>query len=327
MAIDEVRIWVKAGDGGKPCSSVYKNRYMRHPRPDGGCGGKGGDVILEADPSLNTLRKFHFQQHFKAPSGKHGGSNRKKGADGEDLVIKVPVGTLVRDAQTGKLLKDLAQPGQRVVVARGGKGGIGNAYTKDHSVVPAQPGQERELILELKYLADVGIVGLPSAGKSTLLNALTGAGSETGSYHFTTRNPVLGTLPDLEVVMADLPGIIEGAHEGKGLGDRFLKHIERAKVLLHVVDISGSEGRLPWEDYIVLNEELRKYNPALLAKPQIVVLNKKDLLTDMENVKRFEEFTGVKDFVLVSAMTGEGLDELRRRIAEELERIRYEEGE
>ncbi len=313
MAIDEVKIWVRAGDGGKGCKSVYKNRYMRHPRPDGGCGGKGGDVILEADPSINTLREFHFRQHFKAQSGQHGGSNRKKGADGEDLIIKVPVGTIVRDAQTGKVLRDLDQPGMRLIVAKGGKGGIGNAYTKDHSVIPPEPGQERELSLELKYLADIGIVGLPSSGKSTLLNALTGAGSKTGAYHFTTRNPVLGTLSDLELVVADLPGIIEGAHEGKGLGDKFLKHIERSKVLLHVIDISGSEGREPWQDYIVLNEELRKYNPELLKKPQIIVLNKKDLLKSGENVRKFKEYVN-KDFVLVSALTGEGLDELVEKI-------------
>ncbi len=313
MAIDEVRIWVKAGDGGKGCNSFYKNRYMRYPRPDGGCGGKGGDVILLADPSLNNLRDFHFKQHFKAQSGRHGSSNRKKGADGEDLIIKVPVGTIVKDARTGKILRDLDVPGMKLVVAKGGRGGIGNAFTKDHVVIPPESGEERELLLELKYLADVGIIGLPSSGKSTLLNALTKAGSKTGAYHFTTRNPVLGVLSDLDLVVADLPGIIEGAHEGKGLGDRFLKHIERARVLLYVIDISGSEGRNPWDDYIVLNEELRKYNPELLKKKRIIVLNKKDLLMDDKNVRMFKEYVN-EDFVLISAKTGEGLEELIKEI-------------
>ncbi len=309
MAIDETRIWVKAGDGGKGCKSFYRNRYIRYPRPDGGCGGKGGDVVLVSDPSINNLREFHFRQHFKAQSGQHGSSNRKKGSDGQDLLIKVPVGTIVKDNKTGKVLRDLSYPGMRLVVAKGGRGGIGNAFTKDHSVVPPELGEERELLLELKYLADIGIIGLPSSGKSTLLNALTGGNAKTGVYHFTTKNPVLGMLSDLELVVADLPGIIKGAHEGKGLGDRFLKHIERAKILLHVVDVSGVEGREPWEDYMVVIEELRKYNPELLKKPEIIVLNKKDLLANEENVRRFKEYVN-KDFVLASAKTGEGLDEL-----------------
>ena len=309
MAIDYVRIWVKAGDGGKGCPSKYKNKYMRYPRFDGGCGGKGGDVIIKVDPSLNTLRHLHFKQHFKASHGKHGSSNKRHGANAEDVIIKVPVGTIVKDARTGKILKDLASADMQVIVARGGKGGIGSAYSKDHSVIPPQEGEERELILELKVLADVGIIGFPSAGKSTLLNALTGAGSVVGDYPFTTKNPVIGMLRDMEIVIADMPGLIEGAHEGKGLGDKFLKHIERARLLLHVVDISGQQGRLPWDDYINLNEELRLYNPELLSKPQIVVLNKIDLLNSDDNIREFISRTNTSP-ILVSAKTGNGLTEL-----------------
>ncbi len=320
MAIDEVRIWVKAGDGGKGCESFYRNKRMRHRRADGGCGGKGGDVILEADPSINTLRDFHFRQHFKAQSGGHGSSNRKRGFDGEDLLIKVPVGTLVKDAKTSKILRDLNEPHMRVVVAKGGKGGIGNAFTKDKVVVPPTAGEERELILELKYLADVGIIGLPSVGKSSLLNTLTSAGSKVAEYHFTTRNPVLGSLPELNIVIADMPGIIKEAHKGKGLGDKFLRHIERAKLLLHVIDISSSEARSPWQDYMVVNEELRLFNPELLKKPQILVLNKADLLDNKkldEVLKQFREYVN-QSYVVVSAKTGMGIDGLIEAIKEKL---------
>ncbi len=319
MAIDYVRIWVKAGDGGKGCPSKYKNKYMRYPRFDGGCGGKGGDVVIQADSSINTLRHLHFRQHFKADNGRHGSSNKKHGANAEDLIIRVPVGTLVKDALTGKLLKDLSNPGMKVVVARGGKGGIGSAYTRDHSVVPPGEGEERQLILELKVLADIGIVGLPSSGKSTLLNTLTGAGSVVGAYPFTTKNPVLGMLSDLDVVIADMPGIIEGAHKGRGLGDKFLRHIERARILVYVIDASPMAEMAPWDAYVILLEELRRYNPSILEKSQIVVLNKIDLLEDCSVVDEFIARTNQRP-LLISARTGEGVEKLVDEIRNRLEK-------
>ncbi len=314
MAIDEVKIWVKAGDGGKGCRSLYRNKYMRYPKADGGCGGDGGDVVIESSEEVANLREFHFKQHFKAENGKHGQGNCRRGRDGEDLVIKVPVGTIVKDLETGKVLRDLDKPRMRVVVAKGGRGGIGNAYTKDHSVIPPTDGQERHLLLELKVLADVGIIGLPNSGKSTLLNRLTSAGSKIGDYPFTTKNPVLGTInrEDISFVISDMPGLIEGAHKGRGLGYRFLRHIERARILLEVIDASSN---CPWEDYFVLEKELREYNPLLLKKRRVLVLNKVDLLEDDENLRLFREKTGL-DFISISALRGDGIDILVKNLCD-----------
>ncbi len=312
MAIDFVKVWVKAGDGGKGCRSFFKNRRMRFPRADGGCGGNGADVVIQVDPSLNTLRSYHFRQHFKAKSGGHGSSSRKRGKDREALILKVPPGTIVKDALSGKALRNLVSEGDSVVVAKGGRGGVGNAYTKDKDVVPPKPGEERELILELKYVSDVGIIGFPSVGKSSLLNALTGAGAKTAEYHFTTRNPVIGALSDLDIVVADMPGLIKGAHTGKGLGDKFLRHIERTKILLHVIDVSDLD-LCPdaLSRFSAINEEMRLYNPDILKKPQIVVLNKMDLVNDKD---KFSSCSGVfgkgVPVVLVSAKTGAGLEDL-----------------
>ncbi len=323
MAIDFVKVWVKAGDGGKGCRSFFKNRRMRFPRADGGCGGDGSDIIVEADESLNTLRAFHFRQHFKGKRGGHGSSSRKRGKDRDPLVLNVPPGTIVKDAFSGKVLKSLDKPGDSVVVAKGGRGGVGNAYTKDKEVVPPKPGEERELILELKYISDVGIVGFPSVGKSSLLNALTGAGAKTAEYHFTTKNPVIGALPDLEIVIADMPGLIEGAHKGRGLGDKFLKHIERARMLLHVIDVSDIDDCAELLNrFSKINEEMRLYNPDILKKRQIVVLNKADLVDNIGKIKRcVADFGKDVPVVIASAKTGFGLDELLSRVKELLDGV------
>ena len=312
--VDEARIFVKAGDGGKGCESFYSDRMTRYPRPDGGDGGKGGDVIFTVDQRLQTLLDYRFKQHYKAPKGGHGSSKGKKGKRGEDCILKVPAGTLIKDETTRLLIKDLSVNQQSVVVARGGSGGHGNSHNR--TPTPPHPGEERVIRLELKLIADVGIVGFPNAGKSTLISAISRVKSKIASYPFTTKQPILGIVPGddfdssmVDFIVADLPGLIEGAHLGRGLGDRFLKHAERTRILLHVIDMGGEEGRDPCEDFGKINEELQQYSDELFFKHRIVAANKMDLPQAASNLRRFKK--KYKDRVFpISALEKTGLDEL-----------------
>jgi len=309
--IDRVRIWVEGGHGGDGCISFRREKYVPRGGPDGGNGGDGGDVILEVDPNLNTLIDYVFKRHFKAGRGTHGKGKNQTGRRGEDIILKVPPGTLVYE--DGRLLGELLTPGDRLVVARGGKGGRGNAAFKSsinqtpRVAEKGQPGEKKTLILELKLLADIGLVGYPNAGKSTLLRKLTDARPKVAAYPFTTLTPILGTLigANRHIVIADIPGIIDGAHMGKGLGIEFLRHIERTSLLLYVLDITQD----PMVQFIALQDELREYNPLLLQKPNIVVINKIDLIPDYDTLK--EQFPQAH---FISALKGLGIDELRTTI-------------
>ena len=309
--IDRVRIWVEGGHGGDGCISFRREKYVPRGGPDGGNGGDGGDVILEVDPNLNTLIDYVFKRHFKAGRGAHGKGKNQTGRKGEDIILKVPPGTLVYE--DGKLLGELLTPGDRLVVARGGKGGRGNAaFRSSTNQAPrvaekGQPGEKKSLILELKLLADIGLVGYPNAGKSTLLRRLTDARPKVAAYPFTTLTPILGTLigTNRHIVIADIPGIIDGAHMGKGLGIEFLRHIERTRLLLYVLDITQD----PVNQFTALQDELRAYNPLLLQKPYIIAINKIDLVPDYDTLK--EQFPQAH---FISALKRTGIDELRATI-------------
>ncbi|MGQ9561609.1 MAG: GTPase ObgE [Candidatus Oleimicrobiaceae bacterium] len=313
MFVDFARIAVKAGDGGNGCVSFRREKYVPKGGPDGGDGGDGGDVIVEADEHLATLLDFRYRHCFVAKRGGHGQGANRAGKRGEDVVVRVPVGTIVRDAESGRIMADLVGHGQRVVVARGGKGGRGNAHfaTPTHRAPrecePGQTGEERTLELELKVLADVGLVGLPNAGKSTLLSRLSAARPKVADYPFTTLSPHLGIVrgAELTFVMADIPGLIEGAHSGKGLGVQFLRHIERTRLLVFVIDVAAGA---PSEAYDVLCRELGAYSAALLEKPRLVALNKIDLVPGGH--ARGGPFDPGVPVCAISALTGEGLGQL-----------------
>ena len=309
MFIDRAKIHVKAGAGGNGCTSFYKDRSVRKGKPTGGDGGNGGSIIFKADKAIHTLLDFQYTRHFKADRGAHGGSNDKKGKDGGDSTIKIPPGTIIKDAASGLLLRDLSHEGEEVVVARGGFGGKGN--TKKGDGTPGAPGEEKELALELKLIADIGVIGYPNAGKSTFLSHVSKARSKIANYPFTTKAPILGVVEINEelYVFADMPGLIKGAHSGRGLGDEFLRHIERTKILLHLVDVAGVDQRDPYADYLSINEELELYGRRVSKKPQIVACNKMDLLEGQENFKEFEKKVGKKVFP-ISALTGAGIKEL-----------------
>ncbi|MCM8757605.1 MAG: GTPase ObgE [Candidatus Omnitrophica bacterium] len=320
LFVDQAKIYVKAGKGGDGCGSFRYTRYHRYGIPDGGDGGKGGDVIIQADRSLYTLLDFKYKSSFIAPDGKSGSSNNRKGKDAKDLVIRVPVGTLIIDAKTGCILKDLDKDKDSIVIASGGKGGRGNS--SGAKATKGLPGQERELILDLKLIADVGLIGFPNVGKSTLISSISSVSSLVAPYPFTTKKPVLGVVKynDFSFVVADIPGLISGSHQGRGLGDRFLRHIERTKLILHIIDISGSEGRDPIEDYKIINKELRLYNKALLEKPQILVANKMDLNGSLDNLELFKRKIKRKIYP-ISALKKEGLEELIEEIVLQLQKI------
>jgi GTP-binding protein len=311
MFIDEAKIYVKAGNGGDGCHSMYRDKWNRVGTPDGGPGGDGGDVIFEVSENVQTLLDFQYRQHHEARRGLHGSSNHKKGHRGRDLVIKVPPGTLIRDFATGFILRDLVKAGDSVIIARGGAGGRGNS--RNHERLYGAPGEEKTVILELKIMADVGIVGYPNAGKSTLISAISSAHPKIANYPFTTKEPVLGVVrmyEDATFVVSEIPGLIEGAHEGRGLGDKFLKHVERTKALIHLVDIAGCEGRDPYQDYKKLNHELKSYSKELMKKPQVIALNKMDVSGAGENLKKFKKrLKGTKVYP-VSAVTKQGVREL-----------------
>ncbi|MBN2453371.1 MAG: GTPase ObgE [Candidatus Omnitrophica bacterium] len=311
MFIDEARIFIKAGNGGDGCSSIYRDRFNRVGSPDGGFGGNGGDVVIEVDRNVQTLLDFQYRQHHEAERGYHGSSNHKKGARGSDLVIKVPPGTIVKDSDTGLIIRDLTRAGDRVIAARGGHGGRGNS--RNHEATEGVQGEEKTIVLELKLLADAGIIGYPNAGKSTLISRISSAHPKIASYPFTTKEPVLGVVKiheDAAFVVAEIPGLIEGAHEGRGLGDKFLKHIERTKVLIHVVDIAAFEGRDPVQDYRKLNFELKAYSKELSKKAQFIALNKIDIPESEARLRKFRKAYPKKKVYPISAVTGKGVKEL-----------------
>lgn len=328
MFIDIAKIKVKAGKGGDGAVSFHREKFVERGGPDGGDGGDGGSIIFEVDDNLNTLIDFRYKTKYTAESGQNGGSCKMYGRGGKDTVVKVPAGTLVRDFQTGRLIADMSRKGQRTVIAQGGKGGKGNfKYKNPTRQLPrfsqmGTPGEEYELKLELKVLADVGIIGFPNVGKSTLLSFLTYAKPKIADYHFTTLSPNLGVvkLKDMSsFVLADIPGLIEGASEGQGLGHEFLRHVQRARMFVHVVDVSGSENRDPVEDFDMINEELRKYDPKLLDRPQVVLANKSDMLEeDSDNYERLKAHVNELgyDIILSSAYDESGHQELIDKISD-----------
>ncbi|WP_414841598.1 GTPase ObgE [Enterococcus saccharolyticus] len=337
MFLDQVTIDVKAGKGGDGMVAFRREKYVPDGGPAGGDGGRGGNVVLVVDEGLRTLMDFRFNRHFKAHPGENGMSKGMHGRGSEDLYVKVPEGTTVRDAETGALLGDLLEHGQTLVVARGGRGGRGNTrFATPRNPAPemaenGEPGQERKIELELKVLADVGLVGFPSVGKSTLLSVISAARPKIGAYHFTTLVPNLGmvNMPDgRSFVAADLPGLIEGASQGVGLGTQFLRHIERTRVILHVIDMSGMEGRDPYEDYVAINNELASHNLRLLERPQIIVANKMDMSDAEENLKKFkaelakeqkDEFADPIPVFAISGVTRQGLEPLLSATADLLD--------
>ncbi len=333
MFIDKAKIFVKSGDGGNGCVSFRREKYIPLGGPDGGDGGKGGSVIFEVDPGLTTLLDFKYKKKFVAEAGGKGEGSKCYGKDGDDLHVKVPMGTIIRDFESNKIIADLSHKDDVFVLAKGGKGGKGNCKfctptrQAPHFAEPGMPGEERWITLELKLLADVGLVGFPNVGKSTFLSTVTAAKPKIANYHFTTLKPNLGVVKAEGMnafVMADIPGIIEGAAEGVGLGLDFLRHIERTRLLIHVVDISGIEGRDPFEDFVKINEELKKYSVKLWDRPQIVVANKADMLYDEEVYEDFKKKVNELGFDKVykmSAATKSGVDTIIKEAGRMLSEI------
>lgn len=334
MFIDIAKISLKAGKGGNGCVAFRREKYEPMGGPAGGDGGDGGSIILEADEGLRTLMDFRYKRHYQAENGEDGRNKKQFGSDGKDLVLRVPTGTLVKDEESGIVLADLKENGQRYVCARGGRGGKGNTKFKNsirrtpRFAEPGTKGQEKEILLELKLIADVGLIGFPNVGKSTILASVTSAKPKIANYHFTTLKPNLGVVSIGEghsYVLADIPGLIEGASEGAGLGHEFLRHVERTRLLLHVIDASGQENRDPVEDFYKINEELKQYSEKLPKKKQIIVLNKMDLPQAQENLERIKKELG-KDHEIyqVSAATGQGLDDIKKVAYERLLQIEEE---
>lgn len=322
MFVDKAKITIKSGNGGSGITSFIHYKGKVCGGPDGGDGGKGGDIIFIADKGVSTLADFYYKTKYVAENGSNGEPNNRFGKAGEDLIIKVPLGTVIKDEKTGGIIADMFEDGQKKTVLTGGEGGKGNArFANARRRAPhfSQTGEKTEtkkIVLELKTIADVGLIGFPNVGKSTLLSRLTKANPKIANYHFTTLSPNLGVCEyyDDKCVIADIPGLIEGASEGLGLGTEFLRHIERTRMLVHVVDVSGSEGRDPYEDYLKINEELKNYSPALAKLKQIIVLNKTDFYGAEEKVKEFKAKVGRKKVITLSAIKGEGLDVLKKEI-------------
>ena len=333
MFYDYAKVHVKAGDGGNGIVAWRREKYVPMGGPAGGDGGDGGSIILEADNNLRTLIDFRYNTHYKAERGKHGQGSSMHGSNAEDKILRVPVGTVVRDAETEQILADLTTPGQRVTVAKGGRGGRGNTHfvSSTHRAPTlaenGDAGEERWITLELKLLADVGLVGFPNVGKSTIISHVSAAKPKIADYHFTTIVPNLGMVKVDEgrsFVMADIPGLIEGAADGAGLGHRFLQHTERTKVLVHVLDISGSEGRDPLEDFAIVNQELETYNPVLMKRPMVIAANKTDIMGEVDYLARLREALPQYEVFPISAATGEGLKPLVYRLAELVEQVELE---
>ena len=336
MFIDYVKITAKSGNGGNGAISFRREKYVAAGGPDGGDGGRGGSVYFTVDPDMNTLLDFRFKKKFKAEDGKNGEGSHRFGKSGENLYIKVPIGTIVKDAETGKVVTDLSKEGQTELILPGGRGGKGNSHFATSTrqaprfARDGEKGIEKEFILELKLLADVGLLGFPNVGKSTFISKVTSAKPKIADYHFTTLVPNLGVVKGEygdSFVIADIPGIIEGASEGTGLGIQFLRHIERTRLLLHFLDVSGSEGRNPVDDFKVINEELKKYSEKLAKRKQVIVANKVDIMQDNSLYEEVEKMAKDNNLELfkISAATGEGIKELMQRISELLKELPKEE--
>ena len=336
MFTDYTKIIIKSGDGGNGAITFRREKYVAAGGPDGGDGGKGGDIYFIVDPDANTLINFRYNKKYKAQNGENGSGNNCYGKKGEDLYIKVPAGTVVKDAETGKVIADLSKQGQKELILPGGRGGKGNSHfatatrQAPHFAQGGEKGIEKEIILELKLIADVGLLGFPNVGKSTILSMVTSARPKIADYHFTTLEPNLGVVKTEygdSFVIADIPGIIEGASEGIGLGLKFLRHIERTRLLLHVIDVSGTEGRNPVEDFKTINKELEKYSDKLSKRKQIIVANKIDAMQDESLFKELEEMAKKKEIPIykISAATGEGLKDLFINVSKELKLLPKEE--
>lgn len=317
MFVDEVIVELTAGRGGDGCMAFRREKYVAMGGPFGGNGGKGGDIIFKADTGLRTLIDLRYQKHLKASSGANGEGKNKNGKNATDLIVKVPLGTTVKDIETGNIIGDLTKNKEEIIVAYGGRGGRGNVTLATRSnPCPSyceygEPGENRKVKVELRMLADVGLVGLPSVGKSTILSMITNANPKIASYHFTTLSPNLGVVStnDYSYTIADLPGLIEGASEGLGLGHKFLKHIERTKIIAHIIDMSGMEGRNPYDDYLTIRKELENYSPKLLTKPEIIIANKMDIDTSINNLKEFKKKVNSPVYE-ISAIQNKGLDKV-----------------
>ena len=336
MFTDYTKIIIKSGDGGNGAATFRREKYVAAGGPDGGDGGKGGDIYFTVDKDKNTLIDFRYNKRYKAGNGQNGSGNHCNGRYGEDLYVKVPIGTVVKDAETGKVIADLSKPNQTELILKGGRGGRGNS----HFATPTRQaprfsedgdkGEEKEVILELKLLADVGLLGYPNVGKSTFLSKVTEARPKIANYHFTTLEPNLGVVKTKSgdgFVIADIPGIIEGASEGVGLGLQFLRHVERTRLLLHFIDVSGEEGRDPVEDYKTINKELKKYSEKLSKRKQIIVATKIDVMQDETNLKKLEELAKKEKLEIykISSVTGEGIEKLIDHVTEVLKTLPKEE--
>lgn len=323
MFVDEVIVELTAGRGGDGCMAFRREKYVAMGGPFGGNGGKGGDIIFKVDEGLRTLIDLRYQKHIKASSGENGQGKNKNGKNALDMIVKVPLGTTIKDNETGAIIGDLTKNGEEVIVAYGGRGGRGNVTLATRSnPCPSyceygEPGENRKVKVELRMLADVGLVGLPSVGKSTILSMVTNANPKIASYHFTTLSPNLGvvTSEDYSYTIADLPGLIEGASDGLGLGHKFLKHIERTKIIAHIIDMSGIEGRNPYEDYLTIRKELENFSPKLIQKPEIIIANKMDIESSKKNLEEFKQKVKVPIYE-VSAIQNRGLDEVLKALKE-----------
>ena len=336
MFTDYAKITIKSGNGGDGAVTFRREKYVAAGGPDGGDGGRGGSIYFRVDPNSNTLIDFRYTKKFKAQNGENGSGGHKYGKSGEDLYINVPIGTIIKDAETGKIVADLSQEGQEELVLKGGRGGKGNSHFATATrQVPrfaqaGEDGEEKEVILELKLLADVGLLGFPNVGKSTFLSVVTDAKPKIANYHFTTIEPNLGVVKIKNgdsFVIADIPGIIEGASEGVGLGIQFLRHVERTRLLLHVIDVSGIEGRNPVQDFYTINEELKSYSEKLSTRKQIIVASKIDIMQDDTGLKALEELAQKEGLEIykISGVTGQGLTELLNRVSEVLKTLPKEE--
>ena len=334
MFVDEVILNVIAGSGGDGCTAFRREKYVEMGGPFGGNGGKGSDIIFKVDEGLHTLLDLRYQKQIKGSKGENGKGKNQHGKNSPDVIVKVPLGTVVTDMDTGLIVCDLKKKDDSFIVAKGGRGGRGNtAFKTQTNTAPdfsenGEPGEERTLKVEVKMLADVGLVGLPSVGKSTIISSISRSKPKIAAYHFTTLSPNLGvtkTDDNYSYVVADLPGLIEGASRGEGLGDKFLRHIERTKVIAHVIDMASVEGRNPYEDYVLINNELNEFNPKLLKKPMIIIANKMDLEESKENLKKFKEKVKDKEIFEVSGATGEGLRNVVNYLGKLLQELPEEE--
>lgn len=332
MFIDEVTIDLEAGSGGNGCMAFRREKYVEMGGPYGGNGGKGADIIFKVDEGLNTLLDLRYKKLIRGDKGENGLGKGMHGAAAENVIVKVPEGTVITDMDTGLIIADLVKNGEEAVVAHGGRGGRGNiAFATRSNPAPnfaenGEPGEVKRVKVELKLLADVGLVGLPSVGKSTFISKISAVKPKIAAYHFTTLKPNLGVVRasnNRSFVVADLPGLIKGASLGEGLGDKFLKHIERTRVIAHIIDMSAFEGRDPYEDYLTINKELEDFNKKIIDKPQIIIANKMDMPTSKENLKKFKEKVNVEVFEM-SAMNGEGIDKIINKLADMLDNIKKE---